>query len=206
MSSLLKESVVENKQEIDRAIKYRTNRLELCGDLSVGGITPSEDLINYCLTTNLPTLIMIRLNDDKFKPSRQDFKILKKQIKQYRKLPLSGFVFGFLKNDNKIDIKRTKKLKKLSLDKQTVFSMAFDLIENKFEAIDQLAKIGITRILTKGGNKTAMDNLDMLKKIVDYSKNKIEIVIGGKVTDDNFTEIAKHTGAIQFHGRLLGIK
>jgi copper homeostasis protein len=203
---LLKESVVENKQEIDQAVKCKTDRLELCGDLNVGGVTPSEELINYCLATKVPTLIMIRLNDDQFRPNNADFKILKKQIKKYRKLPLAGFVFGFLTKDNKVDIKRTLKMKKLSRDKETIFSMAFDLIDNKFGAIDQLEKIGITRILTKGGSQPAMDNLEQLKNIVEYAKNKIQIIIGGKVTDDNFEKIAKATHAIQFHGRQLGIK
>lgn len=204
--NLIKESVVENKQEIDRAISFKTNRIELCGDLSIGGITPDNELIDYCLSTNTPTLIMIRLKDDQFKPDKQTFKLMKMQIKKYRKLPLLGFVFGILTLDNKIDIKRTKKLVRLSRDKQTIFHMGFDLIDNKFEAIDQLSQIGMTRILTKGGTQPAMENLNMIKKIIDYSKGKIEIVIGGKVTDDNFEKIAEITGATQFHGRQLGIK
>lgn len=204
--NLFKESVVENKQEIDRAIKCNTNRLELCGNLNIGGVTPSDELINYCLSTKVPTLIMIRLNDDQFKPNKRIFRVLKKQIRTYRKLPLAGFVFGILSNDNKVDIKRISKLKKLSRNKQTVFSMAFDLIENKFEAIDQLSAIGITRILTKGGTQPAINNLEELRKIVDYAKDKIEIIIGGKVTDDNCEQIAKATNATQFHGRQLGIK
>jgi copper homeostasis protein len=206
MNNLIKESVVENKQEIDLAIACNTNRLELCGDLSVGGLTPSDELIDYCLSKNIPTLIMIRPIEDQFMPNKQTFKIMKQQIKKYRKLPLIGFVFGILKKDNHIDIKRISKLRRLSKDKQTVFHMGFDKIDNKFEAIDQLAQIGITRILTKGGELPAMNNLETLKKIIDYSQNKIEIVIGGKVTDDNFEQIASMTGATQFHGRQLGIK
>jgi copper homeostasis protein len=204
--NLIKESVVETIQEIDLAKSKGTNRIELCSRLDVGGLTPSDDLIAYCLKTNIPTIIMIKVTDDQYMPDKQTFKEMKRQIKKYRNTSIEGFVFGILTSDNKIDINRITKLKKLSKDKQTIFHMAFDKIENKFEAIDILANIGITRILTKGGNNTAMENLDNLKKIVEYSKNKIEIIVGGKVTDDNYVKIADITKANQFHGRQLGIK
>jgi copper homeostasis protein len=206
MEQLIKESVAENKQEIDTAIKHHTDRIELCSALNVGGLTPSDELINYCISTKTPTLIMIRPIEDHYNPDKKTFKLMKKQIRKYRKLPLLGFVFGILNSDNKVDIKRIKKLKKLSRDKQTVFHMGFDLIENKFEAIDQLAQLKLTRILTKGGEKPAIYNIDDLIKIIDHAKNKIEIVVGGKVTDDNYQEIAEKTKATQFHGRQLGIK
>ena len=206
MLPLVKESVVENKQEIDRAIKCHTSRLELCGDLNVGGLTPNDELIDYCLSLSIPTLIMIRPFDDQFKPNKRTFKIMLKQVKKYRKLPLLGFVFGILTDDNRVDIKRMRKLVKSSRDKQTVFHMGFDLIENKLEAIDELSQMGVTRILTKGGPMIAMYNLQPLKEIIEYAKDKIEIVVGGKVTDDNYVEISEKTGANQFHGRQLGIK
>lgn len=79
--------------------------------------------------------------------------------------------------------------------------MAIDLVDNYFEEINKLINLGFTRILTKGGSGPAIENVENLKKINDKYGNKIEILVGGKVTKDNYLEIEKQTKIRQFHGR-----
>jgi copper homeostasis protein len=128
------------------------------------------------------------------------------QIRRLRKYPIEGFVFGLLTHDDKIDYARINLLVKTCKSKQKVFHMAFDEVNNKLEAIDKLASIGINRILTKGGSGTAENNLRQLYELNEYARGKLVIVAGGKVNDDNYLKIANSTGINQFHGRNLGMK
>lgn len=202
--SIIREACVETLKEIKSAYSKHAERIELCSHLDKGGYTPTPSLVKY--STSFPksnVIIMIRRKCDNYVTNNQDMKKLIRDIKAYNKSKIKGFVFGLLTKDNKVDIENMKILMKYVEDKYVVFHMAFDLIENKFEAIDQLAQIGVKRILTKGGNDIAINNISSLKKLKEYAKNKIELVIGGKVTDENYLEINKLTGIDQFHGRKL---
>lgn len=85
-----------------------------------------------------------------------------------------------------------------------VFHMAFDQIPlaDQKEAIDQLVDLGFVRILTHGssGNNDIFENVDHLKELVDYADGRIEIMIGGGVTTDNYQELIERTGAQAAHG------
>lgn len=149
---------------------------------------------------------MIRRKSDSFVTNEADMAQLIADVDKYSESKVRGFVFGLLTSDNKVDQKNVATLVKHAKDKYTVFSMAFDLIEDQFEAIDQLANLGVKRILTKGGSGVAMDNIHKLNKLKEYAKGKIELVVGGKVSDDNYLIINEKTGINQFQGRKLAAK
>ncbi len=81
--------------------------------------------------------------------------------------------------------------------------MAIDETKNIFKSFETLIKLGFKRVLTKGGKGTALDNTDTLKKLVEQYGDKIEILVGGKVTKDNWKKIQSKTGISQFHGRKI---
>jgi copper homeostasis protein len=130
---------------------------------------------------------------------------LKKIIKRYAKTNVAGFVFGFLKK-NMIDEKTIKQLLKVTNHKETIFHMAFDELDNPKQGIDTLVRLGITRILTKGGKQgPATNNLVQLKALATYADQRIQLIVGGSVTDHNYQEIAKATGIKCYHGRKLAL-
>jgi copper homeostasis protein len=199
---LIKEACVETKEQIDNAIKHKANQIELCARLDLGGYTPSDDLITYALEKQAKVLIMIRNRPDYGTTCWNTFR-LQCIIKKYAQTSIHGFVFGFLKN-GLIDVKTIKKFLKVTGDKETVFHMAFDELKDPYLAIDTLANLGITRILTKGGqNGPAVNNLAQLSKLKAYANNRIQLIVGGSVTDDNYQQIAKATGIKYYHGKKL---
>jgi copper homeostasis protein len=200
---IIKEACVETKQEIDLAFEKKMDRIELCSHLEVGGLTPSVEMLEYAINKKLNVIAMIRVNDN-FQASADEVLQMKKQINTFCSTKVKGFAFGILTADNKIDIKAIQELIKACGDKEKVFHMAFDsLTQDKLKSIDELAELGINRILTKGGQGKAIDNVDSLKAIYEYSKNKIEILAGGSVTNENYLEISAKTGIQLFHGRKL---
>src|SRR5699024_5062293 len=83
---------------------------------------------------------------------------------------------------------------------ETTFHMAFDFIEDKNSALDRLIELGFTRVLTKGGLKPAVENLDILEQLVDYADGRITILAGGGITKDNYNGIVDRTGVHEVHG------
>ncbi|MDR3330512.1 MAG: hypothetical protein LBS76_04525 [Mycoplasmataceae bacterium] len=202
---LIKEACVETKEQIDNALLHNANQIELCSRLDLGGLTPTNDLINYALSKTDHILMMVRIEDN-YSIDQKGISTLEGIIKKYVNTNIQGFVFGFLTKDNTVDAFAIKSLVKAAQSKETVFHMAFDLIEDSKGAIDELVSLGITRILTKGGGGLAVNNLTKLKELKDYASGRIQLIVGGSVTDDNCEQIAKATGIKRFHGRKLAYK
>ena len=66
--------------------------------------------------------------------------------------------------------------------------MAFDEIDDKFEALNQLISMNVDRVLTKGCKTCALDGKNTLKNLVEKSDNRITILVGGGVTYKNYKE------------------
>ena len=125
---------------------------------------------------------------------------MKEDIEICKKLKVNGIVFGILNKDNTVDIHRNKILKECAGDLQTTFHMAFDEIEDKKDAIDILADLGIDRILTRGGEIGAPNNVETLKELIEYAGDRIIVMPGGGINSNNREEIEKLTGAKELHG------
>ena len=201
---IIREACVETKKEIDAAYAKKAERIELCSQLDKGGYTPTKTLVDYSLRKpKNNVIIMIRRKCDNYVTNKSDMKKLISDIKKYKDTKIKGFVFGLLTKDNKVDVNNMKELMKYVGKKYVVFHMAFDLIKDKEEAINQLTELGVKRILTKGGNDIAINNIKSLNKLKKLAEDKIELVVGGKVSDENYLQINKLTKIDQFHGRKL---
>ena len=94
----------------------------------------------------------------------------------------------------------TKKLVERANPLSITFHMAFDEIEDKLKAIDQLVELGVDRILTKGGCENALAGRESLKKLVEYANDRITIMPGKGVNKENRDYILEYTGAKEIYG------
>lgn len=117
-----------------------------------------------------------------------------------KSLGVDGAVIGALTPENEIDEDTIKRLVDKAQSLEITFHMAFDYIENKKAALDRLIELGIHRVLTKGGSKKAIHNLDTLKELVQYADDRITILAGGGVTQHNYMDIVNKTGVKEVHG------
>jgi copper homeostasis protein len=93
------------------AEKAGADRIELCSELSVGGITPSYGLLKkISKEITIPINVLIRPRSGNFQYSEEEFSLMKENIKLCKELGFNGIVSGVLNIDNSIDIERTKKL------------------------------------------------------------------------------------------------
>ncbi|MBW6411385.1 copper homeostasis protein CutC [Clostridium weizhouense] len=194
------EACVGNYNEALKAESLGANRIELCDNLLEDGTTPSYGTIKRTIEElNIPVMVIIRPRGGGFNYSLEEIEIMKDDIRICKKLGAYGVVIGALKN-NAIDINVIKELVKIAKPMSITFHMAFDEIEDKYKAIDELVSLGVDRILTKGGNKDALNGKEMIKSLVEYSNDRISIMPGKGVTKENREFILNFTGAKEIHG------
>lgn len=199
--NILKEACVGNYIEAKRAYENGADRIELCDNLREGGTTPSYGTINMAVK-NLSFKIfpIIRTRGGNFVFTEDEIQIMEKDIEVCKNLGVDGVVIGALTKDDEIDEETIKRLIAKAEGLEITFHMAFDEIKDKKAAIDKLVELGINRILTKGGEGSALNNMDTIKELIDYAKDRIIILPGGGVTKDNYMELVRYTGAKEVHG------
>ncbi|WP_084016918.1 copper homeostasis protein CutC [Moheibacter sediminis] len=193
------EIVSTSVQSAIHAEKGRADRIELCSELTVGGITPSYGLIRQVLEKiSIPVFVLIRPRSGNFVYSDDEFEILKKDIQICKDLGCAGIVSGVLNEDNSVDFIRTKKLIELSRPLSFTFHRAFDLTPHPFDDLDKLIEIGAERILTSGQNDSAEKGLKILVKLKEKAQNRITILPGGGINAGN-VHLFKENGFTEIH-------
>ena len=194
------EACVGNYNEAVKAEALGAHRIELCDNLLEDGTTPSFGTIKKTINTvKIPVMVIIRPRGGNFEYSKEEAEIMLEDIKMCKELGAYGVVIGALKG-NKIDLELTKKLVEEAKPMKITSHMAFDSIENKNEAIDELVELGVDRILTKGGMENALIGRDSLKDLVNYANDRIIIMPGKGVNKENREFILEYTGAKEIHG------
>ncbi|KAF8287268.1 putative copper homeostasis protein [Trypanosoma cruzi] len=204
---ILKEFCAEGYERIPEAIAAGAQRVEICARLDVGGVTPSADTIQktveYCHSRNAMVMVIIRCREGNFYYSNEEFQVMLKSVILARRLGADGVVFGAIDVLGNVD-PRISILLSAAKGMSLTFHMAFDEIptEKQFQAIDALTAYGFHRILTHGGSASTNieENLDWLKELVLYAKNRISIMPGGGVTSLNAEKIARDLGVTEVHG------
>lgn len=194
------EACVGSYNQALRAEKLGANRVELCDNLLEDGTTPSYGTIKRTiLNLNIPIMVIIRPRGGNFEYSPDEVQIMKDDIIICKKLGAYGVAIGALKNGH-IDTGVIKELVEIAKPMSITFHMAFDEIEDKYSAIDELVNLGVDRILTKGGNENALSGKENLKDLVKFSNDRISIMPGKGVTKENRQFILDFTGSKEIHG------
>ncbi len=187
------------------AEKAGTQRIELCSELAVGGITPSYGLLKQVMERiSIPVFVLVRPRSGNFVYSDDEFEIIRKDIGICKELGCTGIVSGVLNANNSIDLKQTKELIELSKPLEFTFHRAFDLVENPMEALEQLIKIGASRILTSGQENSAEEGLNLLIKLKELAKDKLTILPGGGINPEN-VHLFKQNGFMEIHASVSSV-
>ncbi|MCU4174254.1 copper homeostasis protein CutC [Carboxylicivirga sp. N1Y90] len=189
-----------NIEGVKEAVMLDVDRLELCDNIKEGGTTPSFGLMEaamLCGHKNVYAIIRPRGGD--FLYSDDEFDIIKRDIINAKKAGLSGVVCGCLCPDGSVDTKRTKQLVELAKPLKFTFHRAFDMSKNHKESLKDLISIGVDTVLTSGLENEAVEGQSVIKELVDLSRGKIEILVGGGVNASNIQELHDSTKAQYYH-------
>lgn len=175
------------------------HRIEFCGELSVGGITPSYGMLTRVMQqVSIPVFVLIRPRSGNFTYSDEEFEVMKQDILFCKQIGCAGVVSGVLKKDNTLDVERTKQLIALAKPMDFTFHRAFDWVPNPEETLQQLLKIGCKRILSSGQQPKAIDGLSLLENLQKTYGDKMCIMPGSGVNINNI-ETFKKAGFSEIH-------
>lgn len=178
-------------------------RVELCDNLSEGGTTPSiSQIISTRQNIDIQLNTLIRPRSGDFLYSDLEFETMKQDIYYCGDMNCDGVVFGILNYDGSIDIKRNQELIDIAHRyRMTVtFHRAFDRCADVFKSLEDIIELGCDRILTSGGMQTAPEGKEILKKLIIQADERISIMPGGGITENNISDLVRSTGLKEFHG------
>ena len=91
------------------------NRIELCEDYLIGGVTPSLDFtLESIKKSKIPINVLIRPRGGDFNFNDEEYEIMIESIHQLKKYKINGFVIGFLDENKKIDSNRLSQFRKIT--------------------------------------------------------------------------------------------
>lgn len=175
------------------------HRIELCQELSVGGVTPSFGLLKSVLSElAIETFVLIRPRSGGFCYSDTEFEIMKQDIIQCKNMGCHGLVSGVLLDNGHVDMARTKALIALSKPLPFTFHRAFDCVPDPIQSLKDLITLGVSRVLTSGQQPSAENGLDLLKQMDRVTGNDVVIMPGSGIHPEN-VHLFKDAGFKEIH-------
>lgn len=191
---------------LDKAIAAErggADRIELCAELSVGGLTPARELLRTVREKiGIPIYSMIRPREGNFAYSQAEIAEMKRSITVAKEAGMNGVVLGLLREDRRVDVNRTRELVELARPLPVTFHRAFDKTPSPSEALEDVIRTGSARILTSGGAKSAPEGAAILAEVVRAARDRIILVPGAGINAANLTRVKQQTGAREFHSGL----
>jgi copper homeostasis protein len=176
------------------------DRVELCDNLAVGGTTPSAGTIaEVRRRLSIPVHVLIRPRAGDFVYSGPELAVMRHDIAVTREIGAAGVVLGALDRDGSIDRAQTASLIALARPLHVIFHKAFDQTRDLEEALEVLIELGVDRVLTAGGEATALEGIMMLAKLVDRSRSRIAIMAGGRLGVESLETVILRSGVREAH-------
>ena len=176
-------------------------RVELCRSLEVGGLTPSDEDIEYCIRTlGLRTHVLVRPRAGDFCYNAAEVAEIEHTVQRCKALGAHAVVVGFLTADGRIDTGLTRRIVQIAAPMEVTFHRAFDEArQDPVEALQAIMEAGCHRLLTSGQAPTAPQGAAVIKRLVDHS-SCLKILAGSGVTPDNVRQLIAATGVTEVHG------
>lgn len=177
-------------------------RIELNSALSLGGLTPSVGALSLVKQkTDLEVICMVRPRAGGFCYRDREYEQMIHSARKLLEAGADGIAFGFLNDDFTLNNARIGAMVKLihSYGKTAVFHRAFDVMRNPLHNTKILTRQGVDRILTSGCAPTAVEGMEVLKRMQEEYGNRIEIMAGCGINEDNARMIMAETGISSLH-------
>jgi copper homeostasis protein len=194
---------VETPEAAMAAERAGANRIELCGNLSVGGITPDDELLRAVRAqVRIPIFSMVRPRAGDFVYSGTEFAEMKRSIADAKESGMDGVVLGVLTKNHRVDVERTWELVGFAKPLPVTYHRAFDEAADLHQALEDVIQTGAKRILTSGGAKSALEGASVLSGLIEAAGERIIIVPGAGISAANIRQVAQRTKSCEFHSGL----
>jgi copper homeostasis protein len=205
-SDVLVEVCADSVSSAVAAERGGATRIELCGSLNEGGITPSAGLIEMTrAAVSIAIRVMVRPRGGDFFYDEDEFRTMQRDIEVAKELRADGVVLGILDLEGMVDVDRTRRLVELAHPLGVTFHRAFDMAADLNRALEDVFAAGADRVLTSGGERNAVDGQAVIKKLVEQAGDRIAIMAGSGIKPENACTLIEQTGAREIHVGLRSV-
>ncbi len=185
------------------AARGGADRIELCGPLDDGGVTPTPDFVIAARKSiDIPLAMLIRQRTGPFTVSPAEFAAMQQQIAFTRRIGIDIVVLGILLPDRTVDIPRTRQLVELAHPMQVTFHRAFDDTPDLPVALHAVLQTGATCLLTSGASPSAVTGVPTVNKLQQAAGDRLSLILCGGIIPQNLAPILQHAGVTQIHAAL----
>lgn len=200
MKNFTLEACVDSVESALAAVRGGADRLELCGNLIIGGTTPDIHLFQEIRRyTDIPIHVLIRPRFGDFLYTEHEFRIMEEDIRSFKELGAQGAVIGILKENGDLDADRMKILMEEAEGMKVTLHRAFDVCRDPFAALEQAKDLGVDIVLTSGQKNSCLEGKEMIRQLVRMEEGRITIQAGGGVNADVIRVLQPCTGVHAFH-------
>jgi copper homeostasis protein len=203
---VLVEVVVQSMEELLAARAAGADRVEVCVDLAVGGLTPPITLVRDVVAAAGPIRmhVLVRSRPGDFVYSEADVDEMVASVAAVGDAGANGVVIGALTAERDVDAESCRRMVAAAGRMSVTFHRAFDEAGDPFAALDAIADLGCDRVLTSGQAPTAPDGAHMLRRLVEHAGNRITILAGGGIRADNVAQLIAESGVSEVHFSAAG--
>jgi copper homeostasis protein len=184
------------------------DRIELCAGLPVGGLTPSAGAMSMAgERLRIPFHVLVLPRAAGYVLTGDDLEVMRRDIAMARAARAAGVVVGALRDDGTVDQDTMAQLIGWARPMSVTFHRAFDRVPDPMAGLDQVADLGVDRVLTAGGSGPAAEGTAVLARLVARSAGAVTILAGGGIRARNVVGIVRESGVREVHARdITGIQ
>ena len=203
MKNVRLEIAVDHPQAALAAARGGAERLELCASLADGGLTPSLGFLEWTLrAVSIPVHCIVRPRAGNFIYSRHELAVIANDIRAIRSAGAQGIVLGILTEHNAVDVDAVLRLAEIARPMRLCFHRAFDLTEDREQALEDVIRCGAEILLTSGGAVSLYAGADEVTRIVRQAEGRIAIMGGAGVRLKNAAELWRAVPVDTLHASL----
>ena len=178
------EVAVDSLASARAAIAGGADRLELCGSLAVGGLTPYAELLKQVRDeSDINIRCLMRPRGGDFLYTKEEILMMAAQIENLRKLGADGFVIGCLTADGDLDVEAMKPLLDAAQGTGITLHRCIDVSRDPCKTYLEAGTLGIDTVLTSGAAGSSLLGMETIGKLLALrdSQGGPEVLIGGGV-------------------------
>lgn len=201
------EVCIESVEGARAAIRGGADRLEVCGALALGGLTPSQGLVAQVLAVagpaGIPVHAMVRPRPGDFAYDADMLALAAAEAAALLAQGVAGLVFG-VAGDGRLDRHALSAwvggLSRPHAPPALTLHRAVDLLDDPVAAVEVAVDLGFSRILTSGGAMSASEGAATIATMVARAGDRCTIMAGAGVRPDTVAALVASTGAGEVHG------
>jgi len=183
---MLLEIAVTSATGVAIAAQEGADRVELTTALELGGLTPSQGLMEAGMEAARGALEvhpLIRCRPGDFLYSTEDLALMEREVRTLLGQGARGVVVGALTSEGTVDraglLRLASAAREVNPEAELTFHRAIDQVQDPLSALDAIMDLGFTRVLSSGQHPTVAAGLGQLRKMRDHGQGRIQIMAGG---------------------------